>query len=97
MFTATTTTDPGDDRTVIVATTRTRGLSRYAWAWSGGTQIAIADRASDTPFDTLGVYDHETGRIVIHDADSFIEYLNARYADQTEIDVLEANWQASLY
>ena len=47
--------------------------------------------------ETLGVYDHETGCIVIHDADSFVEYLNARYADQTEIDALESNWQASLY
>ena len=98
MFTATTTTDPDDhDRTVFVATTHARGLTRYAWTWTGGTQIAIADRASDTPFDTLGAYDHQTGRIIIHDADSFVEYLNARYADQTEIDALEANWQASLY
>ena len=97
MFTATT-TDPDElDQTVIVATTQARGLSRYSWTWSGGTQIAIADRAAETPFDTLGVYDHETGRIVIHDADSFVEYRNARYTDQTEIDALEANWQASLY
>ena len=98
MFTATTTeTDDDNDRAIIVATTNARGLSRYSWTWSGGTQIAIADRASHTPFDTLGVYDHETGRIIIHDADSFVEYLNIRYADQTEIDALEANWQASLY
>ena len=98
MFTATTTADPEDhDRSVIVATTHTRGLSRYSWTWSGGTQISIADRAAEIPFDTLGVYDHETGRIVIHDADSFVEYLNVRYADDTEIDALEANWQASLY
>ena len=97
MFTATTTDPDEHDRTLIVATTHVRGLSRYSWTWAGGTQIAIADRASDTPFDTLGVYDHETGHIIIHDADSFVEYLNARYADQTEIDALEANWQASLY
>ena len=84
-------------KSASVATTQTRGLSRYSWTWSGSTQIAIADRASDTPFDTLGVYDHETGRITIHDADSFVEYLNIRYTDQTEIDALEANWQASLY
>ena len=32
MFTATTTADPEDhDQTVIVATTHTRGLSRYSW------------------------------------------------------------------
>lgn len=35
--------------------------------------------------------------IVIHDADSLAEYLNVRYADQAEIDAVEANWQASLY
>ena len=97
MFTATITGPDEHDQTVIVATTQARGLSRYAWTWSGGTQIAIADRAAENPFDTLGVYDHETGRINIHDADSFAEFLNARYADQTEIDALEANWQASLY
>ena len=98
MFTATTTADPEDhDQTVFVATTHVRGLSRYSWTWAGGTQIAITDRAADTPFDTLGVYNHETGRIAIHDAASFVEYLNVRYADQTEIDALEANWQASLY
>ena len=98
MFTATTTADSDEhERTFIVATTHARGLSRYSWTWSGGTQIAIADRAAETPFDTIGVYDHETGRIAIHDAASFVEYLNVRYADETEIDVLEANWQASLY
>ena len=97
MFTATTTDPDEHDRTVIVATTHTRGLTRYSWTWAGGTQIGVADRAAETPFDTLGVYDHETGSLLIHDADSLVQYLNVRYADQTEIDALEANWQASLY
>ena len=97
MFTATTSTQPDDDRIVITAISHTRGLTRYSWTWTAGTQIAIADRASDTPFDTIGVYDHETGCFAIHDAATFVEYLNLRYADQTDIDALEANWQASLY
>ena len=98
MFTATTTIDPDDhERTIIVATTHARGLNRYSWTWSGATQISIADRAGETPFDSIGIYDHETGRIVIHDADSFVEYLNVRYADPIEVDALEATWQASLY
>ena len=79
MFTAATTIDPDDhERTIIVATTHARGLTRYSWTWSGATQVSIADRAAETPFDSIGVYDHETGRIVIHDADSFVEYLNVR-------------------
>ena len=53
MFTATTSTQPDDDRTVITAISHSRGLTRYSWTWTGGTQIAIADRASDTPFDTI--------------------------------------------
>ena len=85
------------DRTVIVATTARRGLSRYAWTWNGGTQIAVADRAADTPFDTIGAYDHETGRRLVDDADSLIAFLDQRYADRGEIDALDATWQASLY
>ena len=94
------TTNPHCDttnRNVIVATSETRGLTRYSWTWTGGTQIAIADRAGETPFDTIGVYDHETGRIVIDDATSLIQFLTARYTDHTEVEALEATWQASLY
>ena len=98
MFTVTTNARPDDpDRTVMVATSDARGLSRYAWTWAGGTQIAIADRAGETPFDTIGVYDHETGRVVIDDATSLIGFLTARYTDCAEIEALEATWQASLY
>ena len=97
LFTTTHSTQPDDDRIVITAISHTRGLTRYSWTWTGGTQIAIADRASDTPFDTIGVYDHETGRTHIHDVETMIAFLTTRYADQTEIDALEANWQASLY
>ena len=46
MFTTTTSTQPDNDRTVITAISHTRGLTRYSWTWTGGTQIAIADRAS---------------------------------------------------
>ena len=98
MFTVTTNVHPDDsDRTVMVATSDARGLHRYAWTWTGGTQIAIADRAGDTPFDTIGVYDHETGRIIVDDATSLIEFLTTRYTDRAEIETLEATWQASLY
>ena len=97
MFTATTSTQPDNDRTVITAISHRRGLTRYSWTWTGGTQIAIADRASDTPFDTIGVYDHETGRTQIHDVETMIAFLTTRYADRNEVDALEANWQASLY
>jgi hypothetical protein len=97
MFNLTTSSRADDDRPVIVATSHARGLTRYSWTWTGGTQIAVADRAAETPFDSIGVYDHETGRVVIHDDDSFIEFLSSRYADQNEIDALEATWQASLY
>lgn len=98
MFTTTTHPHPDDaDRDVIVAITNKRGLSRYSWTWTGGTQIAIADRAAGTPFDTIGVYDHDTGRIVIHDTNTFVAFLMARYANRAEIDALEATWQASLY
>ena len=99
MFTVTTNVHPDDtDRTVIVATSDTQGLIRYSWTWTNGTpQIAIADRAGETPFDTIGVYDHETGRIVIDDATSLIQFLTARYTDHTEVEALEATWQASLY
>ena len=96
MFTATTSTQP-DDRIVIMAISHTRGLTRYSWTWTGGTQIAVADRASDTPFDTIGVYDHETGRTQIHDVETMIAFLTTRYTDHSEVDALEANWQASLY
>ena len=98
MFTTTTHPHPDDDtRDVIVAITNKRGLSRYSWTWTGGTQIGIADRAADTPFDTVGVYDHGTGRIVIYDTATFVAFLTARYANESEIDALEATWQASLY
>ena len=98
MFITTTNPHPDDnDRDVIVATTNKRGLTRYSWTWTGGTQIAIADRAADTPFDTIGVYDHDTGRIVIHDAASLVAFLTTRYANQSEIHALESTWQASLY
>ena len=98
MFTVITNVHPDDPgRTVMVATSGARGLSRYAWTWTSGTQIAIADRAGEKPFDTIGVYDHETGRIVIDDATSLIRFLTARYTDCAEIEALEATWQASLY
>lgn len=99
MFTVTTNVHPDHpDRTVMIAISDARGLNRYAWTWTGGgTQIAIADRAGDTPFDTIGVYDHESGCVVIDDAASLVEFLTARYADHIEIEALEATWQASLY
>ena len=98
MFTTTTHPHPDDnDRLVVVAITNKRGLGRYSWTWTGGTQIAIADRAAETPFDTIGVYDHDTGRILINDAASLIAFLTTRYANRAEIDALEATWQASLY
>ena len=97
MFTATTTDPDEHDQAVIVATTQAHGLTRYSWTWSGGTQIAIADRAAEIPFDTLGVYDHETGRTHIHDVETMIAFLTTRYADHSEVDALEATWQASLY
>ena len=98
MFTVTSSPHPDDpDRAMFVATTRTRGLARYSWTWTGGTQIAVADRAADTPFDSIGVYDHETGRITIDTPESLDDFLTWRYADQADIDALDANWQASLY
>ena len=98
MFTITTHEDHDHDgRVVMTATTTMRRLARYSWTWTSGTQIAIADRAADTPFDTIGVYDHETGRIVIDTAESFAEFLTERYHDPAEIDELDATWNASLY
>ena len=57
----------------------------------------LSDRAAETPFDTIGIYDHETGNLAINDAESMISFLTTRYADQAEIDALDATWQASLY
>lgn len=98
MFTATTTPHPDDpDRTAVVATSTQRGLTRFAWTWTGGTQVAVADRAADAPFDTISVYDHETGRRLVDDADTLVAFLEQRYTDPDEIDALDATWQASLY
>ena len=102
MFTVTTNPHHDDpDRVAMTATSHTRGLARYSWTWTGGTQIAIADRAADRAadhaFDTIGVYDHDSGRIVIDSAESLAAFLTDRYRDPAEIDALEANWQANLY
>ena len=53
--------------------------------------------AGGTPFGTIGVYDHETGRILIDTVASLDEILTNRYADHTEIETLDATWNASLY
>ena len=96
MFTITTTSHPDEpDRTVMTAA-QTRGLTRYSWTWT-----ADPDRrrrpCRETPFDTIGLYDHETGHILIETPASLDEFLTNRYADHTEIETLDATWNASLY